>query len=65
MTLRGFHLVFISASVLLSFFVAAWCYQMLPADSAARLGGALGAALVGLALIAYEIHFLKKNKGVS
>jgi hypothetical protein len=65
MTLRGFHVVFITASALLSFFVAAWCWQTLPAASAARIGGGVGAVLIGLALVAYEIRFLKKTKGVS
>lgn len=64
MSLRGFHVVFITASALLSFFVAAWCLQMLPADSSARIVCAAGAALLGLALVGYEVRFLRKGKGI-
>lgn len=62
MTLRGFHAIFISASALLSFFVAAWCFQNLPAEGSSRLIATLVAVGLGLGLIAYEVHFLRKGR---
>ena len=55
MTLRAFHVVFISASVLLALGMAWWC---LPAQPV----GAGGAAVTALALVAYETWFLRKTR---
>ena len=55
MSLRAFHVVFISASVLLALGLGWWC---LPAHPVAA-----GAALVvSLALVAYETWFLRKTR---
>jgi hypothetical protein len=55
MSLRAFHVLFISASVLLALGFAWWC---LPAHPVAA-----GVALVvALALVGYEIWFLRKTR---
>jgi hypothetical protein len=55
MNLRAFHVLFISASVLLALGLGAWC---LPAHPF----GATCAVVVALALVAYEAWFLRKTK---
>ena len=58
MSLRGFHLLFISASILLAVGLGAWC---LPAHPVAA-----GAALVvALALVVYGTWFLRKTGSLS
>jgi len=54
-SLRAFHVLFISASVLLTLGFGLWC---LPAHPAA-MGGA---CVVALALITYEVWFLRKTR---
>ena len=66
MSLKAFHLVFITASVLLAFVFAAWS---LAAYSDGRrwvdlIFGA-GSALTGVGLIVYGRYFLKKLKHIS
>ncbi|HXY38507.1 MAG TPA: hypothetical protein VEQ10_02505 [Vicinamibacteria bacterium] len=64
MSLKSFHVVFISASVLLAFLLAAWCLTAgpnRPAD-AGRIVGAGLAALAGVGLVAYEAWFLRKMR---
>ena len=58
MSLKAFHVVFITASVLLAFGLAAWCMK----TSAL---GAVAAFAVGLGLIGYEVWFLRKARRVS
>ena len=55
MSLRAFHVVFISASVLLALGLARWCLPAQPVGAAASAGTAL-------ALIAYEAWFLRKTR---
>ena len=55
MSLKAFHVLFITASVLLAFVMAAW----LRTTSAA---GAAAACAVGLALIGYEVWFVRKAR---
>ena len=57
MSLKAFHVLFITASVLLAFGMAAWCVK----TSAL---GAAAASAVGLALIGYEVWFLRKARRV-
>jgi Flp pilus assembly protein TadB len=57
MSLKAFHVLFITASVLLAFGMAAWLRGRSPA-------GAAAAVLVGLALIGYEVWFLRKARRV-
>ena len=64
MTLKAFHVVFISASVLLAFFFAAWCLGSSPPPGLGRtVAGAVSAA-AGLGLAAYEAWFVREMKGL-
>jgi hypothetical protein len=55
MSLRAFHVVFISASVLLALGLAWWCLPDRPL-------GAGGAVVAALGLIVYETWFLRKTR---
>jgi len=57
-SLKAFHVLFISASVLLALGLGAWC---LPAHPAAAVGSFAVAAL----LVVYEAWFLRKSSRVS
>jgi hypothetical protein len=62
MSLKHFHVVFISASALLAFFFAAWCLSI-PAGEpigAGRAAAAACAVLTGIGLCVYESWFLRK-----
>lgn len=58
MTLRAFHVVFITASVLLTLGVGWWC---LPAHPAASIA----AVTVAAGLVVYETWFLRKTRSLS
>ena len=58
MSLRAFHVLFISASVVLTLGLGAWCLPAHPVSAAAALS-------VALALVAYETWFLKKTRSLS
>ena len=58
MSLKGFHLVFISASVLLAFGFGAWCLGAQPP----WLAAAVGSFVVGLGLVGYEAWFIRKMR---
>ena len=55
MSLAAFHVVFISASILLALGLAWWC---LPAQPV----GAAAAVVFAFALVAYETWFLRKMR---
>ena len=56
MSLKTFHVVFITASVLLSLGVAYWgAVQNYPLYSVLSVAGAVG-------LVGYEIYFIQKTK---
>ena len=57
MSLKAFHVLFISASVLLALGLGAWCLPAHPVAAAA-------AVAVALALVAYETWFLKKTRSL-
>jgi hypothetical protein len=62
MSLKAFHVVFISASALLSFALAAWCFDTGDGPDAGRMAAGIGAVMVGLALGAYEAWFVRKMR---
>jgi hypothetical protein len=62
MSLKAFHVVFISASVLLAFGFAAWCLGSPQGVGGGRLVAALASAASGLGLVGYEVWFLKKMR---
>ena len=55
MSLRAFHVLFISASVLLALGLAWWCGPEKPV-------GAVASLLAALALVGYETWFLRKTR---
>ncbi len=57
MSLKGFHLIFIIASILLSSYFAGWCL----ANELPILG--LASAIVGILLLSYLVWFLRKIGG--
>ena len=66
MSLKAFHLVFVTASVLLAFAVAAWAFvNYSEARRTMDLFYGLGSVLSGVGLIVYGRYFLKKLKHIS
>ena len=67
MSLKAFHLVFITASTVLAFGFAAWLLKgyFSPEGRAWDLVFALLSVAAGAGLIVYERYFLKKTKDVS
>ena len=65
MSLKGFHIAFIIASVLLSAFFAAWGFQQYTVNSRpAFLVAAAGGLVAGISLIYYLLWFIKKLRNV-
>ena len=65
MSLRAFHVLFISISIVLAAFVAAWSareYQTV--HQTAYLLGGVGALLSAAGLAMYANAFLRKTKGL-
>jgi hypothetical protein len=67
MSLKAFHVLFITLSCLLCFGCGAWQLTVAssPDGASSNLYIGLAAIVAGLALIAYEYYFLKKTKNVS
>jgi len=66
MSLKAIHIVFITASTLLALGFSAWSFWQYSFEGARTdLFFAIGSALVAVALVAYEVYFLKKLKNVS
>jgi hypothetical protein len=66
MSLKAFHIVFVTATVLMAFGVAAWevrAFVLLNRWSDLYL--AIGAGLAGVGLLIYGRYFLKKLKNIS
>ncbi len=66
MSLKLFHLIFITAAVILAFGCAAWglVHFFSAGGGAGDLFFGLGALAVGVGLILYERYFLRKLKRV-
>jgi hypothetical protein len=66
MSLKAFHLVFVTASVLLAFGFAAWSLMnYAEAKQDMDLGFGIGSSAIGLGLIGYGRYFLRKLKHIS
>jgi len=67
MSLKAFHVVFIVASILLAAGFGVWSFlnYRSPRGTASDLVIAIASGVVALALVGYEIYFLKKLKNVS
>lgn len=65
MSLKAFHIVFITVSTLLSGVFALWCARELSRspNAAAGIGAAVGALGV-VALLIYGVRFLKRARDV-
>jgi membrane protein YdbS with pleckstrin-like domain len=59
MSLKAFHLIFVTLLTSLSFGCAAWAFQ------AGNTFWGVAAALTGVLVIVYGVYFLKKLKNVS
>lgn len=64
MSLKAFHAAFIVLAIALAGWVAVWAWGERTAG-AGYLAAAVAAALMGAALVAYLVRFLKKMKDVS
>ncbi|HTH48997.1 MAG TPA: hypothetical protein VMB21_15890 [Candidatus Limnocylindria bacterium] len=66
MSLKAFHIVFITVSVLLLLFLAGWCFSNFRQDGGAvyAVWGALSVG-VAAALAVYGQRFLKRLKHIS
>ncbi|MEA3188841.1 MAG: hypothetical protein QOD99_2671 [Chthoniobacter sp.] len=62
MSLRIFHIVFITISTLLSLALAAWEYGNYRLFGGAHMFGALASVVFAIALVVYGIWFWKKAK---
>jgi len=65
MSLKAFHVVFITASVLLAFFFAAWCLNVAVENGPGWRAAGVASAAIGLGLVAYEAWFLRKTRRMS
>lgn len=65
MSLRAFHVVFVTASTLVAFFFAAWCLGLGGHEPSLgwRVAGA-GAVVAGVGLGTYGAWFLRKSWGL-
>jgi len=63
MSLKGFHIFFITVSTLLAFGFAAWCARMFINEHADLYLGMGGTSfMAGIGLIVYGVSFLRKIK---
>ena len=63
MSLKGFHILFITVSTLLALGVGAWCIRAnLAAGAPVYLLGAIGSFIAAVALMIYGVWFYRKMK---
>ena len=63
MSLKGFHIVFITFSTLLALVLGVWCIRVNLAEGApVYLAGAIGSFAAAVALIVYGVLFYRKMK---
>lgn len=66
MSLKAFHVIFITAASVLAFWFGVWMLKAYQAEGGrGELYYAIGSFTVGVALLVYEGFFLKKLKKVS
>lgn len=66
MSLKAFHLIFITAASLLAFGFGAWLLRSPAAEATTgNLVGGIASLVVGMGLLIYEGYFIKKLKNVS
>ena len=66
MSLKAFHVIFISAAVLLAVWLGWWAWQERQATGEGGwLALAVGCAVAAAGLVVYEVWFLRKTRQVS
>lgn len=66
MSLKAFHIIFVTASVLLAFGFAAWAFvNYAETRRVADLATGIGSLISGVGLLVYGRYFLKKLKNIS
>ena len=66
MSLKAFHVIFISAAILLAVWLGVWSWgQRQATGSAGWLGLTAGAFAAAVGLVVYEAWFLRKTRKVS
>jgi len=66
MSLKTFHLIFITAASLLAFWFGVWMWKAYAAEQVQTdLYYSIGSFIVGVSLLVYEGFFLKKLRKVS
>ena len=67
MSLKAFHVIFITAASLLAFGFGVWLLRAARGEEGptAEFAGGIASLVVGVALLIYERFFLKKLKNVS
>lgn len=67
MSLKAFHLVFITSAIVLAFGFGAWLLKgfFSPDGRVGHLVSGIVSMAVGVGLILYECYFLKKTKDMS
>jgi hypothetical protein len=67
MSLKAFHVIFITASSALAFGFGIWAFKnyFSPEGAGLDLVYGIGSFVAGFALIVYERYFLKKLKNIS
>ena len=64
MSLKVFHIIFISLSVVLAFGFGLWLLLSRPGEEPVDVIGAVVSFLVGIFLVLYEIRIVKKFKSL-
>ena len=64
MSLRSFHLLFITASVLLALGLAAWCFGADEPGVPRTIAGGAAALAAGVGLVVYEAWFVRKTRSL-
>ena len=66
MSLKAFHVIFISAAIVLAVWLGIWAWRHVQITaSASWLALSLGSFAAAGGLVAYEVWFLRKTKKVS
>jgi hypothetical protein len=67
MSLKAFHIVFVTASTLLGFSLGAWALDQYFRQDASTiyLASGVGSIIAGIGMIVYGRYFLKKLKNIS
>jgi hypothetical protein len=65
MSLKSFHVLFITASVLLALGLASWCFGAdEPGGIPRTTAGGVAAVLAGFVLAGYEAWFVRKSRSL-